>query len=57
MLYPKTNQKLKAVVRYKMEAKFLALNLVRTKFILLTSEEANRCKMDALGTCISASQI
>ena len=27
MSYPKTNQKLKAVARYKLEAEFLALNL------------------------------
>lgn len=57
MPYPKTNQKLEAIARYKVEWDFLALNLARTKFMLITSEEANRCKVDALGTCVSASPI
>ena len=57
MPYPKPNQKFEAVTRYKVEAEFLALNLTRTKFIWVTNEEANKCKVDALGTCVSASSV
>ena len=59
MPYPKPNQKFETVARYKVAAEFLPLNLARTKFVLVTSEEANRCKLDALGIylCICKSSL
>ena len=55
--YPREDQKLGAVARYKIETEFLALNLARTKFMLLSEVEAIKCKNDALGTCSSVSPI
>ena len=55
--FPKPTPRLEAVARYKIEMEFLALNIARTKFMLLTKEEAQRCENDALGTCASASPI
>ena len=36
------------VAEYKVEAELLALNPERAKFILLSREEANRCKVDPM---------
>ena len=45
------------MARYKVEAEFVALNPERTKFMLLTRGEANRCKLNILGTCGASSPI
>lgn len=45
------------IARYKVEADYIALNSGRTKFMLLSAEEARRCRDDTLGTCTSLSPI
>ena len=50
-------QKLKKIAKYKIKTEFIALNPARTRFMLLTSEEAKKCKIDTLGTCSAASPI
>lgn len=55
--YPKLEPEIRAVARYKVESEFVALNLARTKFMLLTQGEAEKCKNDTLGTCGSVSPI
>ena len=55
--YPRTDQKMGAVARYRLEIKYIALNLARSKFMMLPEEEASKCKADALRICTSASPI
>ena len=55
--YPRTDQKMGAVARYRLETEYIALNLARNKFMMLPEEEASKCKADALRTCTSASPI
>ena len=51
--YPKADQKLGTVARYRLETEFLA----RMKFMMLSAGEASNCKADSFGTCTSVSQI
>ena len=53
--YPDPKQKLGVVTKYKLEVECIALNLARTQFMLLTKREADNCKTDALGLCMSKS--
>lgn len=39
------------MARYKLEAKNTAFNGARTRFILLTPEEARVCEANGLGAC------
>ena len=55
--YPGTKQELGVTAKYKIEATYIALNPARTKFMLLTALEVEKCKMDMLGTCRSRSLI
>ena len=54
--YPKTDQT-GAVARYRLETEYIALNLARTKFMMLPEEEVSKCKADALRTWTSTSPI
>lgn len=45
------------VTRYKLKTEDIALNVARTKFIILTPEKAMTCRMNALGVCPSRSLI
>ena len=55
--YRRTDQKMGAVARYRLEIEYIALNLARNKFMMLPEEEASKCKPDALRICISVSPI
>ena len=55
ILFPWVEQKHGIVAKYKVE--FLSLNSERTKFMLLFREEANGCKIEALGTCGAARSV
>ena len=55
--YPRIEQKSEIIAKCKIATKFIAPNLTRTRFMLLTSKEAKRCKTDALGTYSVASSI
>ena len=55
--YPRADQKVGAVARYRLETEYIALNLARNKFMMLPEGEANKCKTDALRTCTSTSPI
>ena len=55
--YPRTDQKMEAVAKYRLETEYIALNLARTKFMMLPEEEASKCKADALRTCTPTSPI
>lgn len=57
MPYPRGDQGSGMVARYKMETEYIALNPGRTKFMLLTAEEARKCRNDDLGACASLSPI
>lgn len=45
------------LARYKIETEYIALNLARIKFMMLTVEEAKTCRDDALGTCTALNPI
>ena len=53
--YLNPKQNLGDVAKYKLESESTALNLARTKFMLLTKKEAEKCKTVALRTCTSQS--
>ena len=55
--YSRTDQRMGAVARYRLETECIALNLARTKFMMLPEEEASKCKADALRICTSTSPI
>ena len=55
--YPRADQEVGAVARYRLETEYIALNLARNKFMMLPEGEANKCKTDALRTCTSTSPI
>lgn len=55
--FPRPHQELEAVAKYKLESEYIALNLARTKFMLVAADEAERCKSNALGICDSGSPI
>ena len=57
MPYPKPKRKLEVVTKYKLEAESIGFNLVRTKFLLFTKKEAEKCKTCALVTSTSQSPI
>ena len=44
----RAGQKLGMIVKYRIETKFIALDLARKMFMLLTREEVEKCKTDAL---------
>lgn len=48
ILYPTGDQGLGMVPRYKVETECVTLNSGTTKFMLLTAEEAKKCRNDAL---------
>ena len=54
--YPQVEQEFRALAKYKIETEFIALNLARTKFMLMYVE-ALKCRNDALGTYTSVSPI
>ena len=54
---PNPKQKLGVVAKYKLKAESITFNLARTKSILLTKKEAEKCKTDALETCMFQSPI
>lgn len=55
--YPRVHQSLGMVARYKIETEYIALNLARIKFMMLTVEEAKKCKDNTLRTCSALSPI
>ena len=55
--YPRADQKLGAVARFRLEVEYIALNLARTKFMILPEKEASEYKTDALGACTSTNPI
>ena len=55
--YPREKQGLGTVAKYKIETENIALDQTREKFMLLTPSEAEKCKHNLLGTCVSNSPI
>ena len=55
--YPRFETGAGAVAKNRLESNYIALNMARTKFMLLTDEEAEKCKASALRTCTSASPV
>lgn len=47
--YPRVQERVEAVAKYQIKTEYLAHNLARTKFMLLTRDEARNCKGDVLG--------
>ena len=55
--YPGTKQGLAVTAKYKIEATYIALNPARSKFMLLTAPEVEKCRIDMLLTCPSRSPV
>lgn len=57
ILYPGVEQEVGVVARYRIEMEYLALNLARTRFMILSMEEVKTCEKDALSVCVSVSPV